>query len=45
LKRGSPVNVATKGIKTKAAELLGVTGDSLKYRIEQLGMEQKKSAF
>lgn len=29
----------TKGIKTKAAELLGVTGDSLKYRIEKLGIE------
>ena len=29
----------TKGIKTKAAELLGVTSDSLKYRIEKLGIE------
>ncbi len=29
----------TKGVKTKAAELLGVTSDSLKYRIEKLGVE------
>ena len=29
----------TKGIKTKAAEMLGVTSDSLKYRIEKLGVE------
>jgi two-component system response regulator PilR (NtrC family) len=29
----------TKGVKTKAAEMLGVTGDSLKYRIEKLGVE------
>jgi two-component system, NtrC family, response regulator PilR len=29
----------TKGIKTKAAELLGITSDSLKYRIEKLGVE------
>lgn len=28
----------TKGVKTKAAELLGVTLDSLKYRIEKLGV-------
>jgi len=29
----------TKGVKTKAAEMLGVTNDSLKYRIEKLGVE------
>jgi len=29
----------TKGSKTKAAELLGVTFDSLRYRIEKLGVE------
>lgn len=29
----------TKGVKTRAAELLGVTNDSLKYRIEKLGVE------
>ena len=29
----------TKGVKTKAAEMLGVTSDSLKYRIEKLGVE------
>lgn len=29
----------TKGIKTKAAEMLGVTSDSLKYRIEKLGVK------
>lgn len=29
----------TRGIKTKAADLLGVTSDSLKYRIEKLGIE------
>jgi len=29
----------TKGVKTKAAEILGVTSDSLKYRIEKLGVE------
>jgi two-component system response regulator PilR (NtrC family) len=31
--------VKTKGSKTKAAELLGVTFDSLRYRIEKLGVE------
>jgi two-component system response regulator PilR (NtrC family) len=30
----------TKGSKTKAAELLNVTFDSLRYRIEKLGVEQ-----
>ena len=29
----------TRGSKTKAAELLGVTFDSLRYRIEKLGVE------
>jgi two-component system response regulator PilR (NtrC family) len=29
----------TKGSKTKAAELLNVTLDSLRYRIEKLGVE------
>jgi two-component system, NtrC family, response regulator PilR len=29
----------TKGSKTKAAEMLGVTFDSLRYRIEKLGVE------
>ena len=29
----------TKGSKTKAAELLHVTFDSLRYRIEKLGVE------
>ncbi|HOC60158.1 MAG TPA: sigma-54 dependent transcriptional regulator [Smithellaceae bacterium] len=29
----------TRGVKTRAAELLGVTNDSLKYRIEKLGVE------
>jgi two-component system, NtrC family, response regulator PilR len=29
----------TKGVKTKTAEILGVTIDSLKYRIEKLGIE------
>jgi len=29
----------TKGVKIKAAELLGITSDSLKYRIEKLGVE------
>ncbi|PKN20977.1 MAG: Fis family transcriptional regulator [Deltaproteobacteria bacterium HGW-Deltaproteobacteria-6] len=29
----------TKGVKTRAAEMLGVTSDSLKYRIEKLGVE------
>jgi len=29
----------TKGSKTRAAELLGVTFDSLRYRIEKLGVE------
>jgi two-component system, NtrC family, response regulator PilR len=29
----------TKGVKTKAAEMLSVTNDSLKYRIEKLGVE------
>ena len=29
----------TKGSKTKAAEILGVTFDSLRYRIEKLGVE------
>ncbi|HRS82796.1 MAG TPA: sigma-54 dependent transcriptional regulator [Smithellaceae bacterium] len=35
----------TRGIKTKAAELLGVTSDSLKYRIEKLGIEQHDLAL
>jgi two-component system response regulator PilR (NtrC family) len=30
-----------KGSKTKAAELLHVTPDSLRYRIEKLGLEDK----
>lgn len=29
----------TKGVKTKTADILGVTVDSLKYRIEKLGIE------
>ena len=29
----------TKGVKTKTADILGVTIDSLKYRIEKLGIE------
>ena len=29
----------TKGVKTRTAEILGVTVDSLKYRIEKLGIE------
>ena len=29
----------TRGVKTKTAEMLGVTVDSLKYRIEKLGIE------
>ena len=31
--------IKTKGSKTKAAELLRVTFDSLRYRIEKLGIE------
>jgi two-component system response regulator PilR (NtrC family) len=29
------------GSKTKAAELLHITFDSLRYRIEKLGLEEK----
>ncbi|MFO7569027.1 MAG: sigma-54 dependent transcriptional regulator [Smithellaceae bacterium] len=32
-----------KGSKTRAAELLGVTFDSLRYRIEKLGVNQNES--